>query len=413
MTVIFFIICYILSTCNSQETIFNASRSDPSGDYFISSTTSLLNDGEIICNSDTLCSVQCNDIGSCKNTIISCGDALNCNIKCIAVGATCQSSIIYISSIDTSITCHADASCKSLTIYTDYTNYPLSYTELSCSGSYYACQSIQIKDKTTQSIGYTNADQLKIFCVNADSGCTLDSTLSSNQHPLLSIPTTMNSTGAYYQDVGSFITLSCTNNNLCSIDCSNGGCKNSIINCGNSDICMIKCGGYGAQKCNEMNIIAKNSTTLTFDCPASEGVVCQDIIFDIMNVNSIDIDCSYFGGSFKCNGNTYNLQNAENINIKCGDEFCNNNKLNIDNVTNDIAISCISGCNNMYFSINSINYLDISCYQQGWNPPQSCKNMKIYATSTSDIYVNCQDSDDCPDLDICSEGGDVIIDCLG
>ena len=79
----------------------------------------------------------------------------------------CESSSIYISSGNTSITCDGRYfPCQELTVYTDYTNYPLSYTELFCSGSFVACSKVYVKDQTTGSTSYTNADQFKIFCID-------------------------------------------------------------------------------------------------------------------------------------------------------------------------------------------------------------------------------------------------------
>ena len=43
----------------SGEIVYTATISNSSGDYFISSNTSLLNNGKIICNSEILCSIQC------------------------------------------------------------------------------------------------------------------------------------------------------------------------------------------------------------------------------------------------------------------------------------------------------------------------------------------------------------------
>ena len=80
----------MLNTSNGQ-TIFNPTISNSSGNYFISSTTLLLNNGEITCNSNILCSVQCINSGSCQNTIIRCNDAINCNIECIGDEAICES----------------------------------------------------------------------------------------------------------------------------------------------------------------------------------------------------------------------------------------------------------------------------------------------------------------------------------
>lgn len=64
----------------------------------------------------------------------------------------------------------------------------------------------------------------------------------------------------------------------------------------------------------------------------------------------------------------------------------------------------------MELNINNINYLGISC--QGVYDP--CQDLKIFAILTPNIYISCKDNlHACQDLNICSEGGDVVIDCLG
>ena len=105
-------------------------------------------------------------------------------------------------------------------------------------------------------------------------GCFFPNLKSFNdQYPLLT-PTIINSAGEYYENMGSFTSVSCTNDKLCSVDCLNGGCCDSTINCGNSDVCMIKCDVNGAELCKGMNIIASDSSTFKFDCLVSGSFAC-------------------------------------------------------------------------------------------------------------------------------------------
>ena len=160
---VFSLIWLIPYIINSQS-IFQPTISNSSGDYFITQKNSDFNNGEIICNSDILCLIRCKYYNSCRGTTIKCNNATNCNIECAAssLASICPSSIIYISSSNTSITCDYNA-CPSITIYTDYTNHPSSVTQLSCTSNY-ACASIQIKDVLSSNNGYINTDTFKRAC---------------------------------------------------------------------------------------------------------------------------------------------------------------------------------------------------------------------------------------------------------
>ena len=139
-----------------MTTLLNPTHSNSSGNYFLTQQDYDFNNSEINCNSIKRCLIRCTDNYSCHNTIIRCNDAINCDIECDNVVSTttfpdqsvCTNMTIYVSSHQTSISC-PQYSCKSLTKYTDYKNYPLSETELSCGP--HSCYSIQIHDACDQS----------------------------------------------------------------------------------------------------------------------------------------------------------------------------------------------------------------------------------------------------------------------
>ena len=149
-------ISLILCVIINGQTIFTPTISNASGQFYITATNGSLSNGQINCNTNLKCSIQCLKASSCKNTAIYCNNAANCNILCSdPYDIICKELTIYISNIgQTNIICNGDFDpvCSSLTIYTDYTNYPLAYTDLLCVDE--ACDAVYIKDITTLTNAY-------------------------------------------------------------------------------------------------------------------------------------------------------------------------------------------------------------------------------------------------------------------
>ena len=65
---------------------------------------------------------------------------------------------------------------------------------------------------------------------------------------------------------------------------------------------------------------------------------------------------------FRCFGNTYNINHANNVYFECDEEYaCESTVYNINNVTNRTLFSCVKGCIDMVIIINNAYNLDISC----------------------------------------------------
>ena len=347
-------------------TTLNATISNSSGKYFITQQNYDFNNGVINCDVNETCAVICTNDYSCRNTTIRCNDAANCNITCYGSSSdkiVCANMTIYTSSIQTSIACPW-YSCEPLTIYTDYTNYPESNTELIC--WFYSCRSLQIRDAIDNSLsGYTIPNQFKIICWR-HWYCSLS---YPESYPLLS-PNVDNSTGEYYYDFGSFVNISCKNSTLCSIDCSEGNCIKSTIDCANSEECIIKCSSSNhIDVCDFTNITAKDTNQFSFEChdiPAA-GWGCSNNVFEIDNVNSVEILCSpdedrNINSFYRCGLNTHSINNVDNLYIECNDRgACKSSVYNINNVTNTASVSCVQGCKDMIININNTDNLDILC----------------------------------------------------
>ena len=110
----------------------------------------------------------------------------------------------------------------------------------------------------------------------------------------LSLPNVINSTGEYYIVSTSFRNISCTNPNLSFINWAGGGCIQSTIDCGNSNECIVKSNSNGYGACHDTNIIAKIANQFSFDCTnvARRLFACSYNVFELNNVNSVDVTCS-------------------------------------------------------------------------------------------------------------------------
>ena len=346
---------------DAQNTL-NPTVSNSTGNYYVTQQDSDFNNGEINCDSDRPCFVRCDDGSSCQNTIIRCNDADNCDIRCWGSSGqnVCTEMTIYISSIETSISCPTH-SCNSLTIFTDYTSSPSSNTELICQTN--SCNSLEIRDAISQHIsGYTKPNQFKIR-LYSDASASL---AFHRSYPTLE-PDVADYTGAYYSDVASFIDISCTNTNLCSIDCPVGGCIRSTINCDNSNECRIKCNDRSNwDVCDLSTINARNVKQFVLDCSESATAAaraCYQNTFYLENIGDVDIMCSRESlfGVQRCGSNTHYINNVGTLYVECNQQFaCQHSVYNIDNVGN-AAFECVRGCVEMDININSAARVDILC----------------------------------------------------
>ena len=307
MTTLCVLLLTFITAISNAQTIYNQTISNSSGDYFISTSHSPLNDGEIRCTSNIPCQINCAEASSCNNTNIYCNNASKCIIDCSG-DESCQHSTFHISTDTTTINCGSltddsvSTTCKQSLIYTDYANNPSSTVELTCIDSY-ACDDMKIQDISTHVSSYTDADIFKIFCYDASIGCDIDDL--HEPYPIIT-PTINNNTGEYYTNIGSYITIKCTHSSLCFIDCSFGGCWESTINCGHAEKCMIQCTGDGTDSCEAMNIIANGNNEFILQCPNTGSGACEDSHIDIKNVNSVSIICGG-EGRMKCQRAEFNL----------------------------------------------------------------------------------------------------------
>eukprot|EP01084_Bolivina_argentea_P148993 260361_1 len=217
----------LLITSDGQTTI-NPTISNSSGDYFISQGYDF-DGGEIKCLS-TYCYIHCPQDKSCYNIDIDCKNAELCVIGCNGQHA-CSAANFYVSSKNTQITCIGDHSCgndywkhtdidsiKVVTIYTDSINHSLSHSILTCSGQS-SCEWMKVMDADGAGSGYVDASMFKIYC----SGGSCSDLQFPEPYPLTT-PSILNETGEYYNNIGSFVNITCSHNLLCSIDCSSGSC---------------------------------------------------------------------------------------------------------------------------------------------------------------------------------------------
>eukprot|EP01084_Bolivina_argentea_P002395 4418_1 len=405
---------FILFISTTSQSITPTNISNSTHEYYISQRDGDFNSSAINCTSDTLCHIECNHADSCKGININCNSSELCIIDCKGSN-TCEGINIYNGHMKTNINCVGYRSCYVFgswttftTIYTDFSHYPSSHTVLRCEDTW-SCNGIRILDVISGSYTpYTNTSQITIYCGGTFGGCNINGI--SPPYPL-AIADIMNATGEYYINVPSKVTINCTNNLLCSIDCGGGGCDESYISCGNADICMVSCNGYDNSKpCADMDITANNINLFQFECTNWGSWACQDANFHIHNVDTVNIKCR--GDSWKCQGSNFQIKNVNNLHIECdGTWSCPSTTWNIDNITNNISIPCVGGCDDAIFNINNSHFTEISCI----GSYEPCGNMKLNGYSNEEdfqINLHCMNDEACNDLNVCMNGK-LIADCCG
>eukprot|EP01084_Bolivina_argentea_P204164 348609_1 len=392
-----------------SQTIFNATTINSSGDYFISNKNFDFNNGEINCNSNKSCHIQCINSNSCRNLQINCSNANPCIVDCdYSDDDSCLGLNLYIGSKNNIINC-GYGSCVNAKIYTDYANYPSSNTILSLQWTLNA--PLQIVD-ISGGTGYTDASKFKIMCYYPDtSGC-----INGIYPPYpFAKPTIVNSTGEYYFNTGSFVNISCTHDLLCFISCSDGDCFKSSINCGDVDVCTIICGNgliptYHTV-CASMHITASNSQQFSLTCSGG-WYNCVESEINIDNVKAVNIDCD--SGAYGCNSMHFNLSSVQNVQFDCKTESgygCQYVQWNIDMIDNFTADCTVKGgCDGNEFDISNTKSFDLNCFGGG-----TCSEIDIVAYENNDVLnLNCIGDYSCDYNKICIKETNMFnLDCCG